>query len=327
MPYQHFTMDERDALQTMKAMGLATDEMARIIGKDPSSLYRELSRNALQGCYISWKADKRASTRRNEACPCPVRGNRRLMSVVERLIREQVAPDQIVGRIKLERGSEPEWHISYETIYQHIYDQARQGNDLRGHLRHARKARHKRSANKDRRGIIPDRIFIDDRPSIVDRKYRRGDWEGDTIEGAHKKGYVVTFVDRKTKYLVAYKISHKSTLELVRGSRKAFRHIPLSLRKTVTVDNGKEFAAHKELARQIGAKIYFAHPYHSWERGLSEHTNGLLRQYLPKSRSLLDLPPHELAKIVERINNRPRKSLGYRTPREAFFKLPLALQI
>ena len=131
----------------------------------------------------------------------------------------------------------------------------------------------------------------------------------------------------ETKYLVAYKIEHKSAQELVRGARKAFKAIPKALRKTVTVDNGKEFAAHERLSQILEAKIYFAHPYHSWERGLNEHTNGLLRQYLPKSRSLLDLDPKELAKIVAEINNRPRKSLGYRTPREAFFKLPLALQI
>ena len=287
---------------------------------------RELSRNRKHGYYIPRIADNQAKWRRLESKVSPVRGNKELMATVERLIKQKIAPDQVVGRIKLERKAQVGWQISHETIYQHIYDQARKGNDLRGFLRHPRKTRRKRSANKDRRGIIPDRVFIDDRPCIVERKQRRGDWEGDTIEGAGKKGYVATFVDRKTKYLVAYTIEHKSAQELVRGARKAFRAIPKALRKTVTVDNGKEFAAHERLSQILEAKVYFAHPYHSWERGLSEHTNGLLRQYLPKNRSLLDLDPKELAKIVAEINNRPRKSLGYRTPREAFFKLPLALQ-
>ena len=326
MPYQHITIDERDTLQSLHAMKLPIREMARIIGKHPSTLYRELARNSIHGNYIARKAEEKARNRRNDNRPSPVLGNIVLMNTVERLIKQQVAPDQISGRLLLERGIQPCWNISHETIYQYIYEQARQGNDLRIHLRHPRKVRRKRSAAKDRRGIIPGRVFIDDRPPIVDRKYRRGDWEGDTIEGAGKKGYVATFVDRKTKYLIAYKLEHKASKELVRGARKAFRTIPASLRKTITVDNGKEFAAHIELARELGVKVFFAHPYHSWERGLNEHSNGLIRQYLPKGRSLLELDSRELAKIVKRINNRPRKSLGYRTPYEAFFKVPLALQ-
>lgn len=327
MPYKHITTDERDALQSLHAMKMPMEEIARVIGKHPSTLYRELSRNSIQGQYIARKADECTIKRRRDNRPSPVRDNKELMGAVERLVKQQVAPDQIAGRIKLEKGTCSNWKISHETIYQYIYDQARIGNDLRMHLRHARKVRRKRSASKDRRGIIPDRVFIDDRPPIVDRKYRRGDWEADTIEGAGKKGYVATFVDRKTKYLVAYKLERKSSLALVRGAKKAFRSIPVSLRRTITVDNGKEFAAHKELALGLGVKVFFAHPYHSWERGLNEHTNGLIRQYLPKGRSLLDLEPRELAKIVKKINNRPRKSLGYRTPHEAFFKQPLALQI
>lgn len=178
----------------------------------------------------------------------------------------------------------------------------------------------------DRRGIIPDRVFIDSRPAIVEQKIRRGDWEGDTVEGAGKQGYVATWVDRRDKFLVAYKLTNKSAKALADGARHAFRKIPKEYRKTYTVDNGKEFAYHKELASSLGGEVYFAHPYHSWERGLNENTNGLLRQYLPKKRALTDLTKKELAKIVSKLNNRPRKSLGYRTPREAFFDLPLALQ-
>jgi IS30 family transposase len=160
----------------------------------------------------------------------------------------------------------------------------------------------------------------------VNRKQRFGDWEADTIEGVGKKGYVATFVERKSKFLVAYPLKNKTAESFTKGAARAFRSIPETGRKTITVDNGKEFAAHKDLARILGATVYFAHPYHSWERGLNEHTNGLIRQYLPKSRTLLDLSARELARIVWRLNNRPRKSLGYRTPREVFFKQPLALQ-
>lgn len=325
MSYTHFTSDERDALQVLMTMEIGMDLVARMIGKHPSSIYREKARNSSHTIYISGKANGFAVHRRRRSRSSPVRNNAQLMRCVEKLLKKELSPDEIVGRIKLE-GRHPDWHISHETIYQHVYDQARKGNDLRKHLRQGHKRRHKRSLVKDRRGIIPDRVFIDNRPAIVDKKTRRGDWEGDTIEGAQKKGYVATWAERSKRYLVAYRLDHKSAASLVEGAKKAFRNIPKQFRKTFTVDNGKEFARHKELAKALGGKVYFAHPYHSWERGLNENTNGLIRQYLPKNRSLVDLTQKELDRIVRRLNNRPRKCLGYRTPREAFFGLPLALQ-
>ena len=325
MPYSHFTSDERDALQVLKAIGFEIDIIARMLGKHPSSLYREIARNTSHGLYISGNAHKKAQQRRKHNRPSPVRRNNRLLKCVEKLLRNECSPDEIVGRIKLE-NRHPDWHISHETIYQHIYAEVKKGNDLRPHLRQGRKYRRKRLLKKDRRGIIPDRVFIDSRPAIVKKKIRRGDWEGDTVEGAMKQGYVATWVDRCKKYLVAYKMDHKTSQELLDGAISAFQDIPKECRKTFTVDNGKEFALHKELASRLGGKVYFAHPYHSWKRGLNENTNGLLRQYLPKNRSLAALTEKELAKIVAKLNNRPRKSLGYRTPREAFFNLPLALQ-
>ena len=325
MPYKHLSSDERDALQVLMSRDLEIDIVARMLGRHPSSLYRELARNSCHGLYISGKADIKARNRRKQCRFLAVRQNKPLMKCVEKLLKREYSPDEIVGRIVLEQ-QHPDWHISHETIYQHIYAEAQKGNDLRPHLRQGHKHRRKRSLKKDRRGIIPDRVFIDSRPKAVERKSRRGDWEGDTMEGARKQGYVATWVDRSKKYLVAYKLPHKSAKALVDGAEKAFRKIPQKYRKTYTVDNGKEFANHKDLANRLGGKVYFAHPYHSWERGLNENTNGLLRQYLPKNRSLSDLTAKELAKIVSKLNNRPRKSLGYRTPREAFFDLPLALQ-
>lgn len=325
MPYIHLTNDERDALQVFRSLDLGMDLIGRILGRHVSSLYREITRNSSHGLYISGKAQAKATSRRKQNRPSPVRKNAPLMKCVEKLLRREFSPDEIVGRIELEQRH-PDWHISHETIYQHVYAEARQGRDFRPHLRQGRKHRRKRLLKKDRRGIIPDRVFIDSRPAIVERKTRRGDWEGDTVEGSKKQGYVATWVDRSKKYLVAYKLSHKTAQALVDGAEKAFRRIPKKYRKTATVDNGKEFAMHKDLGKHLGCKVYFAHPYHSWERGLNENTNGLLRQYLPKSRSFADLSRKELARIVNKLNNRPRKSLGYLTPREAFFGLPLALQ-
>ena len=245
MPYTHLTDDERDALQVFKSLDLEMSIMGRILGRHPSSLYREISRNSDHGFYISGKAHARAARRRKQNRPSPVRQNKPLMKCVEKLLRMEYSPDEIVGRIAIEQ-QHPDWHISHETIYRHIYLEARRGKDLRPHLRQGRKHQRKRLLKKDRRGIIPDRVFIDSRPAIVERKVRRGDWEGDTVEGAGKQGYVATWVDRSKKYLVAYKLPHKAAQSLVDSAEKGFRNIPKKYRKTYTVDNGKEFGACKK---------------------------------------------------------------------------------
>lgn len=326
MPYTHITNDERDALQVMYDKDIEICVISRILCRHISTIYRELARNSgVFSIYTADKAHRKSLKRRSLHRPRPVTGNKPLLKCVERLLRNELSPDEIVGRIKLE-GQHPTWNISHETIYQYIYSQAKNGKDLRHHLRQGHKTRRKRKLVKDRRGIIPDRVFIDKRPKVVTNKRRTGDWEGDTIEGSKKKGYIASWVERRNKYLVAYKLNTKASSLLVKGAKKAFRKIPDEYKKTFTVDNGKEFTKHKELSKALKGKVFFAHPYHSWERGLNENTNGLIRQYLPKNKSFEDLTQKELDKIVSKLNNRPRKSLGYRTPREAFFNLPLALQ-
>ena len=327
MPYRHFTSDERDALQVLLDKELEVALVARILGKHNSSIYREIERNQERGVYLSRYADKASKTRRERSKPCPKRDNAKLMETIESRIREDHSPEQIAGRLKLEHPDDPTLQVSPETIYQHLYAKIRSGSeDLRSHLRQNRKKRRRRLSGKNRRGIIPNRHFIDERPAIVEEKTRIGDWEGDTVEGMAKKGYVATFVDRASKYLIAFPLRHKTAMDLRWETCRAFSLLPAELRKTITVDNGKEFAEHKILARVLSVQVYFAHPYHSWERGLNEHTNGLLRQYLPKGLSLDKLSRKQLALYVDRINNRPRKSLGYRTPREVFFEASVALQ-
>jgi len=326
MSYSHFSINERNTLQSMQDKGANIARIAEKLNKHPSSIYRELNRNTGKTHYCCLEADKKAVTRRSNSTSFSKRGNLKLMATVKRLFNEDLSPEQIAGRIRLERPNQKDWHISHETIYQSIYDRIKSGEDLRLHLRHGHQKRRKRLSRKDKRGIIPGRVFIDKRPAVVELKKRLGDWEGDTIEGAHKKGYVGTYVDRSSKYLLGYPLSKKTAKDNRRKAVAVFRKIPKNAIKTITVDNGKEFAEHVKLAKGTGAKVFFAHPYHSCERGLNEHTNGLLRQYLPKNRSLENLTKKELAKIIKKINNRPRKSLGYRTPREVFFKLPLALQ-
>jgi IS30 family transposase len=326
MPYQHFTCDERDALQVMKDKDVDVSIIARVFGKHTSSIYRELSRNANLGFYLSHHADNAARKRRKDSRPCPKRGNVKLLQYIEDRFRNDHSPEQIAGRIKVVYPNNPKIHISYETIYQYLYERIRNGANLRDHFRQGHKKRRNRLSGKDRRGIIPNRRFIDERPSIVNEKSRIGDWEGDTIEGAGKKGYVATFVERKSKYLIASPLKYKMASKLVHVVRTMFSKLTSNCIKTVTVDNGKEFAAHVDLECALGATVYFAHPYHSWERGLNEHTNGLLRQYLPKNQPLNNLTHQRLAGIVDKLNNRPRKSLGYRTPKEVFFNIPFALR-
>lgn len=326
MPYSHFTLEERDALQLLLSSNVGKAEIARALDKDPSSIHREILLNSVFGCYIGHLAHRMASARRRLSKPCPKRSNQELMASVERLLKEDLSPEQISGRISLERPQEKSWHISHETIYQHVYGQALAGADLRPHLRQGRKKRAKRASGKSRRGQIPNRVFIDERPPIVETKGRRGDWEGDIVEGKGRQGYIATFVDRKSKYLVAYRLPNKTAARFTSGAIRAFTKVPGRLIKTITLDSGKENSYHAELASGLSAKVYFAHPYHAWERGLNEHTNGLMRQYFPKSKPLTFVHHRTLDKVVSMLNNRPRKSLGYRTPREVLFNLPIALQ-
>ena len=327
MPYTHLADTERDRLQIFLDKGHKIQDIASQLSRHRSTIYRELARNRSGNCYISGKAHAQAHDRRQKACIRTKMDNAVLMEKVRNRFERDHSPEQIAGRLKLEYPANSKFHVSHETIYRYVYECIRNGDTaLRHHLRHSHIHRRKRLSCKDKRGIIPGRTLIDSRPAIVDKKSRRGDWEGDTIEGAKKRGYIATFVDRKSKLLTASVIRHKSAQELLRGACRAFRKIPRALRKTMTIDNGKEFASHFQLGALLGVRVFFAHPYHSWERGLNEHTNGLLRQYFPKNMPLDKVKQNKLEQIVRKINDRPRKALGFRTPREVFFNLPVALQ-
>jgi len=326
MPYSHITTEERDFLQSAFALSIDKSIIARILGKHISTVYREVTRNTSTGYYIATEAHKWASTRRLKTKPQPKLGNAELLRDIKKRFKQDHSPEQIAGRLKLDYPGQKNRHASTEFIYQYLYTCIEAEPELKAHFRQGQKKRSKRLSGKDLRGCIPNRKFIDDRPPIVNEKKRVGDWEGDTVEGGGKKGYIASWVDRSTKLLVAYPLVRKETLALVKGAKQAFRKIPKKAVKTATVDNGKEFAAHQLLEEAIGGEVYFAHPYHSWERGLNEHTNGLLRQYFPKKRPLDTLTKKELDRAVKRINNRPRKSLNYRTPQEVFNLAIFALQ-
>ena len=234
--------------------------------------------------------------------------------MVNALIKQDWSPEQISGRLY----DEQEISISHEWIYLHIYKDKRQGGDLHKHLR-CQKQRRKRYGKQDRRGRIINRVSIEERPAIVNSKSRIGDWEGDTIIGKGHQGVVTTHVERKSKYTVLTKSNTKHAnlvrQSIVKGLKPYQNQI-----NTITYDNGLEFSEHQNIAQTLSANIYFAHPYSSWERGLNENTNGLIRQYLPKSRPLNNFTQKELNYIMDQLNHRPRKTLGFKTPYELFFK-------
>jgi IS30 family transposase len=235
-------------------------------------------------------------------------------ALVASLLRREWSPEQISGRLKLEQQPV----VSHERIYQYVYADKRRGGTLHQHLR-CRKVRRKRYATHSRRGQIPNRVSIDKRPQVVAAKRRVGDWEADTIIGKAHQQAIVSLTERKSKLCLLQKVERKSAAAITAASLAQLS--PLSFKvHTITSDNGREFAGHGEIAQALSAKFYFAHPYSSWERGLNENTNGLVRQYFPKKYDFTTISDAEVEQVMERLNNRPRKTLGFRTPNEVFFK-------
>jgi IS30 family transposase len=302
----------------MEGMGLPKSYMSVILGKHQSSIYREFNRNGSWGVYTGNEAQAASEQRRLNNKPSPKTDDYALMSEITALFKKDLSPDQISGRLRVQYPDRPEKQASTSTIYKYIYQETSKDPSLKDHFRQKQAKPRKRSGVKDRRGQIIGLVSIDERPKIVEEKSRVGDWEGDTIESAGKSAYIATFVDRKTKFLLAKVMPDKKADTLNKAALRAFRGIPPEVRNTLTLDNGKEFAAHGSLSQTLSIDIFFAHPYHSWERGLNEHTNGLIRQYLPKKVPFDTLTQKQLDNIVAKINNRPRKVLGYLTPSEVF---------
>jgi IS30 family transposase len=312
MSYTQLTRGQRYQISILLKAGHNQTETAAMIGCDKSTVSRELGRNRGQQGYYPLQADKLAH-KRHRAAHHP-RITAATWQRVELLLRQQWSPEQITGRLKLERQPP----VSHERIYLYVYADKRHGGSLHRHLRSQKKQR-KRYGGYIRRGQIPNRVSIDQRPAIVDSKRRYGDWEADTIIGARHQGALLSCTERKSKLTLLGKLDSKAAAELKRESIKLL--LPYAARvHTITVDNGKEFCDHKDIAAVLQADIYFAHPYASWERGLNENTNGLVRQYFPKKYDFTKITNTEAQHVAERLNNRPRKTLGFRTPNEVFFK-------
>lgn len=311
--YRQLTQEQRYQIYALMKAGFNQTEIASEINVHKATVSREVRRGRGGRGYRPQQAHELAVARRR--LRVALRIESQTWQQVESLLRQEWSPAQISGRLQLEHQPA----VSHERIYQHIYADKRAGGTLHLHLR-CQKARRKRYGRYDRRAQLQGRRSIETRPKIVEAKRRRGDWEADTIIGRGHQQAIVSLVERKSKLTRLEKVT-RNTAELV-GQAIREQLQPLVV-KTITSDNGREFAQHQRIARHLKADFYFAHPYASWERGLNENTNGLVRQYFPKKSDFSKITDRQIKKVVERLNNRPRKTLGYKTPNEVFFKQPL----
>ena len=311
--YEQLTIEQRYQIYGLKKAGFKQSEIAVELNVNKGTISREVKRNSGKRGYRPKQAHEKCEARR-KACKNASKFSPEDFAQVDVLIREKLSPEQVSGRMDFENTLK----ISHETIYTYVYADKHAGGDLWLHLRCQKRCRKRYASGQERRGILKNRVSIDDRPEIVGLKERIGDWEGDTVIGKDHKGAMVTLADRASRYTLATMLPSKHaegvTVAVTRLLRPHKRK-----RHTVTFDNGKEFAGHEEIAKELKVDVYFAHPYHSWERGLNENTNGLLRQYFPKGTLFDMVTEEEVQAAVTALNHRPRKVLGYRTPFEVFF--------
>ena len=319
--YNQLNLEEREQLHLLIWDKLSIRKIAKIMGRSPSTISREIERNTplIHRRYTPHLAQAKYHERKIK-----VRQRPRLKDplIVEYLIEKlkiDWSPELIAGKWSKEH---PELPISHEALYQYIYTSANPGdtNDLRPYLRRKHKRRKRKYIMfKTERTTISERIGIEMRPAIIETRKQYGHWEGDSVESKREqKTCLRTLVERKSRYLRMAKIDQKTAVLAAQTTIDLLGQYPRSLRRTLTQDNGTENADHKIVTKSIGTKCYFANPYHSWERGTNEQTNGLIRQYFPKGTDFATIPESEIKRVEYLLNNRPKKILNYCTPQEVF---------
>jgi len=309
----HFTCCEREILYRLLKAKKSMSEIGELMGRERSTIYREIKRNTGGRGYRPKQAQHKADERRLRCRREPKMNNPKLKSSVRRLLKKAWSPDQIAKWLRRKFPHNPEKHVSHQTIYTWI---AQEAPELRVHLRRGGKRRN----GPEKRGQLVGCVSIEGRPKAVDSRRRFGDWEGDTVVSPGRRSGLVTMVDRKSGYTRIRKTASLKAATTRQAAHRSLRDLPESLRRTMTLDNGKEFAEHEQLAEDLGLDIYFAKPYASWQRGTNEHTNGLLRQFFPKGTDFARISHHQVARAEKLLNERPRKRLGYQTPQEIFAK-------
>jgi IS30 family transposase len=315
------TLAEREEISRGIAVGQSLRSIAGCLGRSASTVSREIKRNGGPVRYRAAGADKRAWAVARRAKACKLARHARLCRAVARKLERDWSPEQIAGWLKLRYPDDPAWHVSHETIYRSLFVQARGvlKRELLVHLRSRRPIRRSRhaSAKGGGRGQIPDMVSIRERPAAVEDRAVPGHWEGDLLSGA-ANSYVVTLVERQTRYLMLAKVANKDTHSVVKALIRQVGKLPNELRKSLTWDRGKELADHKRFTVATDIDVYFCDPHSPWQRGSNENTNRLLRQYFPKGINLSGYSQAELNKVARELNERPRKTLGFETPAERF---------
>jgi len=311
--YSQLAQEQRYQIDALMTAGNNQTEVADIVGVHKSTVSRKLRRNR-GGCGERPKQAQSLAVERRRG-----KAQARLTiddwNWIEALLREDWSPEQVSLWLAKERLC----RVSHEWVERHIYHDQGLGGDLHLHLR-CRKQRRKRYGSYSRRGQLPGRVSIDRRPAIVERRCRLGDWELDTVIGKNHKGALVSLCERKSRLVMIGKVANKSAGEVGKAVVRLLRSLPRRVH-TLTSDNGREFAGHRSIAKALGAKFYFAHPYASWERGSNENGNGLIRQYLPKGTDFTTVTRRDLCAVMDKLNNRPRKCLGMKTPNQVFFDI------
>jgi len=313
--YRRITYEDRCQIYALNTRGASQESIAEVLGVSQSAVSREICRNRGQRGYRFKQAEAKAQARQ------AIRSKpRKLTAPVRRKIEAKLrqmrwSPEQVSGWLR-DQGIE----LSHERIYQMIWQDKRDGGNLWRSLRRRGKRYNKRAGKNAGRGLIPNRTDISERPAIVARKARLGDWEGDTVVSAGHNGGLLTLVERKSKLTKISKLRRSTARATQRATVRRLKPIN-NFVHTITFDNGKEFAAHQDIAHALKARIFFATPYHAWERGLNENTNGLIRDFFPKGTDFSTISNAEVAKIERLLNARPRKSLGFRSPQEVFDSL------
>lgn len=315
--YTRLTEDQRYQIYEYVVEGLSHRKIALIINRHHSTVSKEIKRNTVLRGYRPRQAHQLALERHLMKAKC-IKLTDEVKALIVKNIHQQWSPEQIQGRLRKENPP----IVCATTIYAFIQHDKRTGGNLHAFLRH-KKTYKKRTGSPETRGQTIGRISIDQRTAIVDKKSRIGDWEADTVIGKGHKGVLVTLADCCSKKTLIAVVPSKHA-DVVRDTIIKLLHSEKAYLHTITFDNGKEFAYHAQITEALGADSYFAHPYHSWERGLNENHNGLIRQYLPKGMPLDKVTAEDVSFIQDRLNNRPRKLLGYKTPNEVYEAMRLA---
>ena len=318
-PYQQITQDERDLIAHLHAKGLSRSEIARGIGRNKSTVSRELRRNGsgVYDVYLAHKAQARASIRKQESGQRPRLKDKRIKRYVIRKLKAGWSPEQISGDLK---ENHPVLSISHEAIYQFVYDKKTLTTiNLKNYLPRANRIRRPRGhSRKHTKSHIPRRVSIDERPKYIDKRKQIGHWESDSMISRASKASVVVILERATRYVKLAKVKANQARHVSSAINRRLGRLPGLARRTITYDNGSENIEHERINKVLGTTSYFCNPYHSWEKGSVENTVGLVRRFLPKKTDIAKITKEQIKQIENRLNHRPRKCLNFKTPYQLF---------